>query len=143
MNNIFSKEQQELIVEAIKNAEQQTSGEIRVHVEEKCKGDLIARASKVFVELGIHNTKQQNGVLIYISIKDRQLAILGDEGINKVVPEGFWDSTKNVMIGLFKAASYTEGLISGIEQAGEQLKKYFPFESNDTNELNNDISFGK
>lgn len=143
MNNIFSKEQQELIVEAIKKAEKQTSGEIRVHVEEKCKGELMARAAKVFLELGIHNTKQQNGVLIYISIKDRQLAILGDEGINNVVPEGFWDSTKNVMIGHFKSANYTEGLIRGIEQAGEQLKKFFPYERNDTNELSNDISFGK
>ena len=143
MNKIFSKEQQELIVDAIQKAEKETSGEIRVHVEEKCKGELMARAAKVFVELGIHNTKLQNGVLIYISIKDRQLAILGDEGINNVVPEGFWDSTKNIMIDYFKVANYTEGLINGIEQAGEQLKKFFPYSSNDKNELNNDISFGK
>lgn len=142
-NTLFSKEQQQKIVEAIQFAEKNTSGEIRVHIEKRCKGDVMEHAIHIFEKLKMHQTRQRNGVLFYLSVNDHKLAILGDEGIHKKVPEGFWNEVRNHMIQCFKQGKFTEGLSEGIIMAGEQLKKHFPYNSKaDKNELSDEISFG-
>jgi uncharacterized membrane protein len=130
------------IVEAIRLAELNTSGEIRVHIENTSKGDVHARALELFYTLKMDNTKLQNGVLIYLAVEDRTFAIYGDKGINNVVGNTFWDSTKNAMQSHFKQGNFKQGLIEGILKSGEQLKKYFPYSDLDTNELTNEISKG-
>ena len=119
-----------------------TSGEIRLHMESRCKGDVLDRAAVVFQTLAMHKTALRNGVLFYLATEDRKFAILGDGGINAVVPEGFWDEVKDTVIVGLAAGNPAEGLASGIRLAGEQLSAHFPLEANDINELTNDISFG-
>ena len=139
----FTKEQQKQIVEAIKQAEHNTSGEIRVHIEKTCKLDVLDRAANVFAMLKMHKTQLRNGVLFYLSVEDRKFAILGDAGINAKVPADFWDSVKNAVIEQFKLGNQTEGLVKGILMAGEKLKAHFPYQKDDVNELSDEISFGK
>ncbi|GAB4030408.1 TPM domain-containing protein [Spirosoma gilvum] len=140
--NPFSTDEQQRIVESIRQAEKATSGEIRVHVEAHCpKADPVQRAIDVFAQLGMHQTKDQNGVLFYLAHADRKFAIIGDKGIDAKVPVNFWESTKDLMRSYFVNGAYAEGLSRGIERAGEQLKHYFPYTSDDTNELSDDISF--
>ncbi|MCB8964617.1 MAG: TPM domain-containing protein [Bacteroidales bacterium] len=138
----FTPDQQQKIVDAIEEAEINTSGEIRVHIDLTCKGDVLDQAAKTFAMLKMHKTKLRNGVLIYLSVQDHKFAILGDAGINSQVPENFWETTKQAMLNQFKENNMTEGLVTGITMAGEQLKKYFPYQDNDINELENNISFG-
>lgn len=140
--DFLTKAEEQEIVQAIVEAEKNTSGEIRVHLEEHSDKDPLVRAQEVFFSLNMQETKARNGVLIYVGVKDKHLAIIGDEGINKVVATDFWDCTKDVIITNFKEANYKEGLVEGVLRAGEQLKKYFPFQSDDTNELPNEISKG-
>lgn len=137
----FSKQEQNYIKEAIENAERFTSGEIRICVEDNCNELVLDRAANYFKKLGMHETALRNGVLIYIALKSHQFAILGDAGINKVVPENFWESTKELMSTYFKEGKLCEGIVEGINSAGKQLKMYFPCTDNDVNELPNDISF--
>ena len=141
--DFFGEDQKKQIVDAIKAAENNTSGEIRVHIESQCKGNVLDRAAQVFAKLEMHKTALRNGVLLYLAIETRTFAIIGDSGINKVVDSHFWDSTKEIMITYFKTGDYTQGLVHGIEQAGEQMKKYFVHQADDINELPDDISFGK
>jgi len=138
----FTKEQQQRIVKAIEQAELNTSGEIRVHIEKSCKIDVLDRAADVFALLKMHKTQLRNGVLFYFAISDRKFAILGDAGINSKVPNNFWDSIKEEMLVLFKQSDITSGLEKGILLAGEKLKEHFPLQKNDVNELSNEISFG-
>lgn len=138
----FSDQQQEQIVEAIKQAELNTSGEIRVHLEAKCKDDAYKRAQEIFEKLGMHATELKNGVLFYVAYKDKKFAILGDKGIHEKVKQDFWDSQKELMLSHFKESKFTEGLVKAISQAGSKLKEHFPYQNNDTNELSNEISFG-
>ena len=140
---LFTAEQKQQIVAAIREAEKNTSGEIRVHIDKKCKEDVLDRAAYMFDALDMQKTALRNGVLIYLATEDRQFAILGDAGINQKVPVGFWDGVRDLMISNFKQGKFTEGLSEGIKLAGEQLKKHFPYQSNDKNELADDISFGK
>ncbi|MFW5724845.1 MAG: TPM domain-containing protein [Bacteroidota bacterium] len=141
--DFFTPRQKEEITKAIRDAEQKTSGEIRVHLENTCQGDVLDRAATIFDKLRMADTDQRNGVLIYLAIKSKKFAILGDSGINARVPEGFWNQTRDVMAKHFRDNEFTEGLVKGIAMAAEQLKKYFPWQKEDTNELPNDISFGK
>jgi len=141
--DFLGKENEKLITKAIENAEHQTSGEIRVHIESKCTEEVLDRAAWLFKKLKMHQTKDRNGVLIYLSINDRKFAIIGDAGINKVVPDGFWNDIKERMIGHFKKGEFAVGLIHGIEETGEHLKQYFPWQENDVNELSDEISYGK
>lgn len=136
---LTSKEEEE-IVEAIRLAEENTSGEIRVHIEEKSDKAAIERAKEVFNALEMYKTQAQNGVLFYINVTGHQFAILGDEGIDKVVPNDFWESTKDVVLKNFAENKFKKGLVEGIIKAGEQLKHYFPYQSDDINELPNEIS---
>ena len=139
--NFFTKAQQEDIRQAIMNAELDTSGEIRVHIENTCTGDTLDRALVVFSKLGMEKTASRNGVLIYLAVKNRKFAIIGDQGINDVVSENYWDSIKNRMVNYFRENHFTEGLVGAITETGHQLKKYFPYQTNDKNELSDEISF--
>jgi uncharacterized membrane protein len=141
--NFFNEEQQKQIVAAIGRAELNTSGEIRVHIENKCKEDVVQTAIGIFKTLNMHKTNERNGVLFYLAVVDQKFAVIGDEGIDKKVPPGFWDNVKEVMKQAFVKQQFAEGLCEGINMAGLQLKQYFPYQSNDTDELSNDMSFGK
>lgn len=142
MKKFLTAEEEEEIIEAIRATERKTSGEIRVHIEKKCPDEIFNRAMDVFHQLNMDKTKQQNGVLIYVAVEDRNFIIYGDNGINKVVPNDFWESTKDVIVEHFKKGKYKEGLIAGIHKAGEQLKKHFPYQKDDKNELSDEISKG-
>lgn len=139
----FTKLEQADIKSAVKEAELNTSGEIRVHIEKKLKGDVLDRAAYIFETLNMHKTKERNGVLFYLALESHKFAILGDVGINAKVPENFWDNIKEKMSENFKKGNFTEGLTTGIVIAGEQLKKHFPYQEDDINELTNEISFGQ
>ena len=138
---LTAQEEQE-IVDAILKAEKNTSGEIRVHLEAHSKLDHYERAQEVFHLLKMDNTKHENGVLIYVAVNDRKFVICGDNGINRVVPPNFWQSTKDVIQEHFKKGSYKDGLVAGILMAGTELNSHFPWQSDDTNELSNEISKG-
>ncbi|MFM1931491.1 MAG: hypothetical protein RL226_794 [Bacteroidota bacterium] len=140
--DLFDDSARQLLQEAIAVAELNTSGEIRLHIDETCKEDPMDRAAFLFEELEMHKTALRNGVLIYFALKDRKFAILGDSGINNAVPAHFWESTRDAMLENFKNGKFIEGLQLGILSAGEQLKAFFPYESNDTNELSDEITFG-
>lgn len=140
--DIFTKEEEKDIKVAILNAELDTSGEIRVHIEDVCPGDVLDRAAYIFSKLKMHDTKQRNGVLFYLAVKNRKFAVIGDAGINAVVPANFWDDVKLDLLNHFRDGQFAEGLIHGISEAGLLLKKYFPFQRNDVNELSDEISFG-
>jgi uncharacterized membrane protein len=139
--SIFSEKEQELISNAVESAERYTSGEIRICVEKTCSEPVLDRAANYFKKLGMDKTAQRNGVLIYIATEDHQFAIIGDAGINKLVPHDFWDSTKDTMLAYFKDGDLTAGIIAGIKMAGDQLKTYFPYLDGDFNELPNEVSF--
>jgi uncharacterized membrane protein len=139
--NFFTKEQQEDIRQAIMNAELDTSGEIRVHIENTCTGDVLDRALVVFNKLGMEKTASRNGVLIYLAVKNRKFAIIGDTAIHQFVTESFWDSIRNKMMDHFRENHFTEGLIEAIAETGKQLKNYFPYQTDDKNELSDEISF--
>lgn len=140
--DFLSKEDEQEIVQAIIEAEKNTSGEIRVHLEEHTEKSPLERAQEVFFELHMNETQDRNGVLFYVGVADKKFAIIGDEGINNVVESDFWDCTKDVVIANFKEKKFKQGLVEGILRAGERLKKYFPYQSDDTNELSNEISKG-
>ena len=140
--NFFSDEEKQLVTNAIRSAELNTSGEIRVHLENTCKEDVLDRAAFLFAKLKMHKTEKRNGVLFYIAIRDQKFAILGDAGINAQTAEDFWDEIKEVMAGSFKEGKFAEGLATGIEMAGKALKAHFPYQEDDINELSDDISFG-
>ena len=139
----FSAAEQAAIIDSIHKAEKNTSGEIRVHIENQCAYELMDRAADVFASLGMHKTDLKNGVLFYLSINDRKFAILGDAGINTKVPAGFWDSIKELVLDHFKKGEYALGLSKGIEKAGLKLSEHFPYNKTDVNELSNEISFNK
>ena len=140
-STFFTEEQQEQISAAIKEAEESTSGEIRVHIETSLTGNVLDRAAWIFKKIGMHSTDQHNGVLFYLAITNRQFAIIGDTGINTRVPTDFWDKIKDLLQIHFSKGEHTEGLVQGIMLAGEQLKEHFPHMKGDINELPNDISF--
>ena len=141
-SSFLGDQEQANVLAAISDAESQTSGEIRLHMESRCKGDVLDRAAVVFETLAMHKTALRNGVLFYLATEDRKFAILGDGGINAVVPDNFWNEVKNRVIDGLTTGKPGEGLASGIRLAGEQLSAHFPLEANDINELSNDISFG-
>jgi uncharacterized membrane protein len=143
LNDFFTAEEQQAIVNAIKEAETNTSGEVRVHIDKTCKEDVLDRAAYWFAKLDMHKTELRNGVLFYLATADHKFAILGDAGINAKVPADFWDETKNLMLSHFKEGRFSQGLIEGILMSGAQLKAHFPYQKNDTNELSDELSFGK
>jgi len=136
----LSTEEEQDIIEAIQNAEKDTSGEIRVHIEQSSKTDAYKRAIEVFHKLKMNDTKLRNGVLIYVAVAEKTFAIYGDKGINTVVADNFWNTTRDTIQQHFKCGDFKQGLVAGIKEAGIQLKTYFPWQQEDTNELSNEIS---
>jgi uncharacterized membrane protein len=136
---IFNASEQHAISHAVSLAENRTSGEIRICVERECEEDAFDRAAYYFDELGMSKTALQNGVLIYLAVDDKKFAIIGDKGINAKVPEGFWDKTKDIMTAHFREKQVIEGIVAGIQMAGDQLKHYFPVADDDINELPNEV----
>jgi uncharacterized membrane protein len=140
----FTPEEENRIVEAIRKAEKRTSGEIRVYVESRCRFvDPVDRAIEIFYGLKMENTDDRNGVLIYIAMKDHQIAVYGDEGIHLKVGSAFWNKEIKTILEEFNAEHYTDGLITIIHDLGEALTSHFPYEKEDRNELPDDIVFGK
>ncbi|MDP2526428.1 TPM domain-containing protein [Maribacter dokdonensis] len=138
---LTAKEEQD-IVNAILEAEKNTSGEIRVHIEAHTDKDHYERAKEVFHLLKMDNTKQENGVLIYVAVHDKKFVICGDKGIDNVIPKDFWQTTRNSIQKHFEKGAFKEGLVAGVLKAGEELRSHFPWQSDDTNELSNEISKG-
>ncbi len=144
MARFLTKDQEQTIIKAIREAENQTSGEIRVHIEPKCKPeDPLERAMEVFAELHMHETELRNGVIIYVSTDDHKLAIWGDKGINEKVGQDFWEHELELMTKYFKAEDYETGLKEVIAHIGNKLREFFPYQKDDTNELSDDISYGE
>lgn len=141
--DFLSPEQEKLIADAIEKAETGTTGEIRVHIERRCKEDPLHRAISLFGELGMHETKQKNGVLIYISMMDQKLAIYGDEGIHSIVGDEFWDEDIKIMVIHFKKRNYADGIIEVVARVGSKLAEHFPaIGQANPDELDNAVSFG-
>jgi uncharacterized membrane protein len=136
----LSKEEEQEIVQAIVEAEKNTSGEVRVHIENHSNKTPLERAQEVFFELKMEANNDRNGVLFYVSVTDKKFAIIGDQGINELVAPDFWDTTKEIVIAHFKNGNFKTGLVEGILSAGNQLKAYFPYQSDDEDELSNEIS---
>jgi uncharacterized membrane protein len=139
--NFFTADEQNMLKNAIEEAEMNTSGEIRVHLENFCWGNEITAAQRIFKRLGMHKTEERNGVLIYIATVSHKIAIIGDEGIHTKLGTPFWDKIVEKLIQQFKAQKKAVALCNCIVECGEQLKTYFPRQHNDRNELRNDISF--
>lgn len=142
-SKLFTPEQQAQIVAAIQSAERCSSAEIRVHIENHCKGDVLDRAVDVFAELKMNQTELRNGVLIYVAVKDRKTAIIGDVNINKCVKRDFWQQCYAAMKECFAASDFTSGICSAIGLLETELQGHFPYQSDDVNELSDEISFGK
>jgi uncharacterized membrane protein len=140
-STFFTKEQQALIRNAIKEAEASTSGEIRVHIETSLSEDVLDRAVWIFNKIGMHRTEERNGVLFYLAVGNRKFAVIGDGGINARVPDEFWNDIRSVIEKYFSEEKFAEGLVEGIIMTGSQLKEYFPHKASDINELPDDISF--
>ena len=140
--NFFSADQVKRIESAIKAAEENTSGEIRVHIENRCKTEAVECATLVFQKLGMHKTALRNGVMFYVAVRDKKFAVIGDAGIHKHVPAGFWDLVRDKMLEQFKHEKFTEGLCEGVAMTGIELKKYFPLLASDKDELSNEVTFG-
>jgi len=143
--NFFTAEEQQLIIEAIQNAERMTSGEVRVFVESKCSYmDAIDRAAELFFQLEMQKTDDRNAVLLYVAMKDRQLAVFGDEGIHEKVGNEYWNNAVQKMISNFNRENYAAGISEVVKDIGAALTKNFPFNNDtDKNELPDDIVFGK
>jgi uncharacterized membrane protein len=137
----LTDEEQKQILGAIKEAERNTSGEIRLYIEDTCKENVLDRAAFIFNELGMHKTKERNGVLIYLAMESRHFAIIGDSGINSKVKKDFWHDIKLEMQHHFTAGDFVTGLLNGVEMTGQALKEYFPYQRDDKNELPDDIVF--
>ena len=137
----FTEAEEKRIVTAVKEAENDTSGEIRVHVDRYCKTNPLLKAQNLFTHLKLNETELKNGVIIYVSIDDKQVAVYGDQGINEVVEPDFWDTTLRKMTDLFKNGQLVEGICAGLKEAGERLKVHFPKSDKDINELPDEISY--
>ena len=141
--DFLTKEQQEAVVAAVMAAEKATSGEIRVHIESKCDGDPKIGALRTFHKLKMDRTAARNGVLVYVACESKKFAVIGDKGINNLVPDGFWKDVVAKMGAHFSQSDFAGGLVEGIAMIGEKLKVYFPYQADDVNELSDDISFGE
>jgi len=142
VEEFLTKEAEKTLIAAIKKAEKNTSGEIRVHIEKSTNKAPIDRALEVFYQLNMQKTAQRNGVLIYVAVESKQFAIIGDEGIHNKVSDSFWNATKDIVISYFAKKEFTKGLELAILDVGEKLKTFFPYQSDDVNELSDEISKG-
>ncbi|MCD6016886.1 MAG: Psb32 and founding protein of phosphatase [Bacteroidetes bacterium] len=138
---LLSSEDEERLIKAIHDAENKTSGEIRVHIEATCKGDALEACKKLFADLKMDQTKDRNGILFFLAIESRAFAVWGDEGIHKKVTDEFWELITECAISYFKHHDLIGGLEKSVEMCGEKLQLYFPLEHDDKDELSNEISY--
>jgi len=136
----FDESEKYAIREAIAAAEDRTSGEIRIHLERRTEGDVLDCARRVFEGIGMTQTTARNGVLLYLSVEDHRYAILGDEGIDRVVPQDFWDEIRNQLGERFKSDEFERGIVEAVNAVGEKLHRFFPIDHADRNELPDEIS---
>ncbi len=139
----LTKEERRQVAQAIGEAEQRTSGEIRVHIEDHIEEDVLEHAAYIFEELGMQHTQERNGCLVYVCVADRLVAVIGDKGINERVPEGFWNGVVEQLKLHFAAGRQAQGLCEAVHQVAAQLQQYFPRRSDDRDELTNEVSFGR
>lgn len=137
----LTEEEEKRVIKSITDAEEFTTGEIRVHIEFKCKKDPLERAKEIFQELEMHQTDARNGVILYIATKDRKVAIFGDEGISSQVEDDFWQDEIDKLIAEFKQGHFEKGIESVVGDIGEKLKRFYPSDGTDPNELDNEITF--
>lgn len=137
---LLSPAELEAVKEAIRRAEMRTSGEVRVHLDEVIEEDVMDHAAYVFEELAMHRTAERNGVLLYVSVPSRKVALIGDRGIHQRVGDGFWQDVLDGVLAEFRRQRFAAGLIAGVERVGEQLSAHFPRKGDDRNELSDDIS---
>ena len=142
MIKFFKPEEEELIIAAIRKAERSTSGEIRVHLEENPSADALTEAKRIFRRLNMHKTVDRNGVLILLAPEQKQFAIIGDEGIDRVVEGDFWESERDLLQKYFREGHFCAGIVAAVDIIGEKLKAFFPVQKDDENELPHDISYG-
>ena len=136
----LDRQAKQKIVDAIRQAERLTSGEVRVHLKNQCGQDVLAEAKKIFHRLNMHKTKQRSAVLILVCPKNRTFAILGDSGIHAKVGGPFWNGVRDAMTGHFKKDQFVEGIIAGVLQTGEALKTHFPHTAGDVNQLPDEVT---
>lgn len=141
-DRFLTADQQQTVVDAVRLAEKDTSGEIRIHIDSRCTGNPVERAEELFCKLGMHRTERRNGVLIYLACNSKVFAIVGDKGINDIVPDNFWDDISLLMGREFREGRFTEGLSQAVRMVGEKLKEFFPYQQDDVNEQPDEISFG-
>lgn len=137
----LTDEQEQRIIDAIREAEKKTSGEVRIHIEHHCEGESLQRAARIFHDLGMDQTQQQNGVLIYIATEDHKAAVYAGKGIHTQVEETFWDDVLNLLIKHFKQSEYEKGIEKAVDKVGHKLEELFPYQRGDIDELSNDISY--
>lgn len=142
VESFLTPDQESSVIRAIVEAENNTSGEIRIHLENNTKKPSLERAKEVFLYLKMDDTKDRNGVLIYVDVVNKQIAILGDTGINDLVPDNFWEEEIGLLTDFFTKKKVEEGLIAAVKKVGEKLQLYFPYQRDDTNELSDQISKG-
>jgi len=142
VEDFLTAKQEQALIETIQISEKNTSGEIRVHIEKATEKSPMDRALEVFYMLEMNNTELRNGILIYVAVESKKIAIIGDEGINSLVPENFWEDELALMLTNFKNSDYTKGLQLAIIEIGKKLKQFFPYQKNDSNELSDEISKG-
>ena len=143
MSNFFSDIESEQLVNKISELEQKTESEIRIHIEDVCEESAFDRAVEVFQKLGMQKTKDKTGILIYLATQDKKMAVLGDKGINEKLENNFWDSIIEKMKVKFQTQGVSSGLELGLELIGQKLIEYFPERGTPSNQLPNDISYGK
>lgn len=142
-NGFLTEEQEQRIIKAIAEAENKTSGEVRVHIEHKSNRDPLERAARIFHELGMDETELQNGVLIYIATEDHKAAVYAGKGIHKQVEEGFWNDVLNILLDHFKQQEFEAGIVEAVKIVGNKLKELYPYRRDDINELTDEISYKK
>lgn len=140
--DFLTADQQKTVVDAVRIAEKGTSGEIRIHIDGECSGDPVKRAEEIFNKLHMNRTKLRNGVLIYVACNSKVFAIIGDKGIDRVVPEHFWKEVIEVMSEEFRNGRFAKGITKAVIMTGEKLRDFFPYQNDDLNEQPDDISFG-
>lgn len=139
-HRFFSEAEQSRLAAAIREAESQTSGEVRIHLIRSARGDLLEVGKRIFEKLGMTRTAERNGILFLLELKHHRLAILGDKGIHEKVPQDFWGNIRDIVLEEFHQERFAEGLTKGVLRCGEQLKIYFPSRAGDRNELSDQIT---
>lgn len=142
-HDFLTEKQEQRVIEAIQKVENQTSGEVRVHIEHNCDKEPLERAARIFHELGMDQTDLKNGVLIYIASEDHRAAVYAGQGIHDQVEEGFWSDILNLLLEHFKKDAFEKGIVAAVEKVGAKLEELFPYRRGDVNELSNEISYHK